>query len=124
MDEDEEEERYGDEEGYGDYEMLEGAEGAEAEAEGDDGELTNLAELFKGAQEEKTSSLETNQALQRKLADYLRTVKKSDEQKDAEKSVTDQDARYFKCLAQVNELRDELRRLEGQYDKTAMDMKK
>jgi len=124
MDDDEEEEMYGDEEGYGDYEMLEGAEGEQAEAEGDDGELTNLAELFKAAQEEKTASLEQNQGLQRKLVEYLRGVKKSDEQKDAEKSVTDQDARYFKCLAQVNELRDELRRLEGQYDKTAMDMKK
>jgi len=90
----------------------------------DDGELINLAELFKKAQEEKTSSLESNQALQRKLVEYLRTVKKSDEQKDAEKSVTDQDARYFKCLAQVNELRDEMARLRSQYDKTAMEMKK
>jgi len=66
----------------------------------------------------------TAQALQRKLVEYLRTVKKSDEQKDAEKSVTDQDARYFKCLAQVNELRDEMARLRSQYDKTAMEMKK
>lgn len=49
----------------------------------------------------------TAQALQRKLVEYLRTVKKSDEQKDAEKSVTDQDARYFKCLAQVRRERRE-----------------
>ena len=42
-----------------------------------------------------------NQTLQRKLAEYLRSAKKSDETKEAEKSVTDQEQRYYKCLAQV-----------------------
>ena len=71
-----------------------------------------------------TAFLELNQTLQRKLVDYLRTVKKNEENKEAEKSVTDQEQRYFKCLAQVNELRDELKRLQQQYDRTAMEMKK
>ena len=109
----------------------------------------NLAELYQQAQEEKAAFLELNQNLQRKLSDYLRTVKKNEvpsdhrpphpppipaphtalthssrppppphlpllsplpsptqENKEAqEKSVTDQEQRYFKCLAQVNELR-------------------
>ena len=64
------------------------------------------------------------QTLQRKLVEYLRTVKKNDENKEAEKSVTDQEQRYFKCLAQVNELRDELKRLQAQFDRTAVEMKR
>jgi len=77
------------------------------------------------AQEEKAAFLELNQNLQRKLSDYLRTVKKNEENKEAqEKSVTDQEQRYFKCLAQVNELRDELKRLQAQFDRTAMEMKR
>jgi len=51
-------------------------------------------------------------------------MKKVDESKDVEKSVTDQEQRYYKCLAQVNELRDELKRLQQQHDKTAMEMKR
>ena len=104
----------------------------------------NLAELYQQAQEEKAAFLELNQNLQRKLSDYLRTVKKNEvyhrpptrypplppplahpsrtssrpspthpspsptpqENKESqEKSVTDQEQRYFKCLAQVTELR-------------------
>ena len=140
----------------------------------------NLAELYQQAQEEKAAFLELNQSLQRKLAEYLRTVKKNEvphathpmhtasprlthpsplpsplptahtplpspsplspprltpqpphpcpsragEQGGAEKSVTDQEQRYFKCLAQVNELRDELKRLQAQFDRTAMEMKR
>lgn len=122
-DDDDETGMYGDDDGYGDFELLDGAQSILEER--DDIERTNLAELFKQAQEEKAFCLEKNQGLQRRLADYLRTVKKSDEHKqDAEKSVTDQEQRYFKCLAQVNELKDELSRLNLQYDKTAMEMKK
>ena len=64
------------------------------------------------------------QTLQRKLGEHLRTVKKADEGKEVEKSVTDQEQRYYKCLAQVNELRDELKRLQQQHDKQAMEMKR
>ena len=56
--------------------------------------------------------------------EHLKTVKKPDEQKEAEKSAMDQEQRYVKCLAQVNELRDDLRRQQGQYDKAAMEMKR
>ena len=38
----------------------------------------NLAELYQQAQEEKAAFLELNQNLQRKLSDYLRTVKKNE----------------------------------------------
>ena len=38
----------------------------------------NLAELYQQAQEEKAAFLELNQNLQRKLAEYLRTVKKNE----------------------------------------------
>jgi predicted nucleic acid-binding Zn-ribbon protein len=63
--------------------------------------------------------------LQKKLSEHLRTsAKKMDESKDIEKSVTDQEQRYYKFLAQVNELRDELKRLQQQHDKTAMEMKR
>mmetsp|Transcript_53665 Transcript_53665/g.117027 ORF Transcript_53665/g.117027 Transcript_53665/m.117027 type:complete len:543 (-) Transcript_53665:426-2054(-) len=117
-----EEDMYGDEEGYGDFEMLQGTE--ENEADEADGGLANLTELFQQAEEEKAAFAEMNQNLQRKLAEHLRTVKKSDETKDTETAVTDQDQRYFKCLAQVNELRDELRRVETQYDKAAMEAKR
>jgi len=123
LDEDDDETgMYGDDDGYGDYELLDGVTPIVEEHE--DAERTNLAELFKQAQEEKAFCLEKNQGLQRRLAEYLRTVKKSDEHKEVEKSVTDQEQRYFKCLAQVNELKDELSRLNLQYDKTAMEMKK
>ena len=112
-------------EAYGDFDMLEGAEadGIEENEEMED-DRANLAELYQQAHEEKAAFLELNQTLQRKLVDYLRTVKKNEENKEAEKSVTDQEQRYFKCLAQVNELRDELKRLQQQYDRTAMEMKK
>ena len=86
--------------GYGDYDMLEAAE-VDADEDKAEEERANLAELFKQAQEEKVAYLELNQGLQRKLADHLRSAKKSDENKEAEKSVTDQEQRYFKCLSQV-----------------------
>merc|ERR1719240_2096564 len=38
--------------------------------------------------------------------------------------MTDQEQRYIKCLGQVNELGDELKRLQSQYDKTEMEMKR
>jgi len=128
-DEDEEEEDDDFDEGgeaYGDFDMLEGAEadGIEENDEMED-DRANLAELYQQAQEEKAAFLELNQNLQRKLSDYLRTVKKNEENKESqEKSVTDQEQRYFKCLAQVNELRDELKRLQAQFDRTAMEMKR
>ena len=62
--------------------------------------------------------------LQKKLGEHLRTAKKADESKDVEKSVTDQEQRYYKCLAQVNELRDELKRLQQQHSKQAIEMKR
>lgn len=42
-----------------------------------------------------------NQTLQRKLAEHLRAAKKSDENKETDRSVTDQEQRYYKSLAQV-----------------------
>ena len=84
----------------------------------------NLAELFKQAQEEKATFLDLNQTLQRKLSEHLRTVKKAEEGKDVEKTVTDQEQRYYKCLSQVNELRDELKRLQQQNSKQAVEMKR
>ena len=66
-----------------------------------------------------------NQMLQKKLGEHLRqTVKKTDEGKDVEKTVTDQEQRYYKCLSQVNELRDELKRLKQQHSKNALEMKR
>ena len=64
------------------------------------------------------------QTLQKKLGEHLRTVKKAEEGREVDKSVTDQEQRYYKCLAQVNELRDELKRLQQQHDKQAMEMKR
>jgi len=111
-------------EGYGDFDMLEAAE-VDADEEQVEEDKSNLAELFKQAQEEKATFLDLNQVLQKKLAEHLRTsAKKMDESKDIEKSVTDQEQRYYKFLAQVNELRDELKRLQQQHDKTAMEMKR
>ena len=111
-------------EGYGDFDMLEAAE-VDADEEQVEEDKANLAELFKQAQEEKATFLDLNQVLQKKLAEHLRTsAKKMDESKDIEKSVTDQEQRYYKFLAQVNELRDELKRLQQQHDKTAMEMKR
>jgi len=103
--------------------MLEAAE-VDADEDKAEEERANLAELFKQAQEEKVSYLELNQTLQRKLAEHLRQVKKTDENKEAEKSVTDQEQRYYKCLAQVNELRDELSRLQQLHDKQSLEMKR
>jgi len=103
--------------------MLEAAE-VDADEEQVEEDKANLAELFKQAQEEKVTFLDLNQVLQKKLGEHLRTAKKADESKDVEKSVTDQEQRYYKCLAQVNELRDELKRLQQQHDKTAMEMKR
>jgi len=99
---------------------------AEVDADEDkaEEERANLAELFKQAQEEKVAYLELNQNLQRKLAEYLRSAKKTDENKEAEKSVTDQEQRYYKCLSQVNELRDELTRLQQLHDKSSLEMKR
>jgi len=110
-------------EGYGDYDMLEAAE-VDADEDKAEEERANLAELFKQAQEEKVAYLELNQNLQRKLAEYLRSAKKTDENKEAEKSVTDQEQRYYKCLSQVNELRDELTRLQQLHDKSSLEMKR
>jgi len=110
-------------EGYGDFDMLEPAE-VDVDDEQVEEDKANLAELFKQAQEEKQSFLDLNQVLQKKLGEHLRSMKKVDESKDVEKSVTDQEQRYYKCLAQVNELRDELKRLQQQHDKTAMEMKR
>ena len=164
--EEEEPEDLGDEEdefeggeGYGDFDMLEAAE-VDADEEQVEEEKANLAELFKQAQEEKATFLDLNQALQRKLSDHLHTIKKADDSKDVEKSVTDQEQRYYKCLsqvmltstqqmlmlaaamrsppfrpllyppqrpvplAQVNELRDELKRIQLAHDKSAVEMKR
>ena len=110
-------------EGYGDFDMLEAAE-VDADEEQVEEDKANLAELFKQAQEEKATFVELNQALQKKVGDQLRTAKKADDSKDVEKSVTDQEQRYYKCLAQVNELRDELKRLQQQHDKSATEMKR
>jgi hypothetical protein len=109
--------------GYGDFDMLEAAE-VDADEEQREEDKANLAELFKQAQEEKATFLDLNQTLQRKLSDHLRTVKKADEGKDVEKTVTDQEQRYYKCLSQVNELRDELKRLQQQNSKAAVEMKR
>jgi hypothetical protein len=110
-------------EGYGDFDMLEAAE-VDADEEQVEEDKANLAELFKQAQEEKAAFLDLNQMLQRKLSDHLRTVKKVDETREVEKSVTDQEQRYYKCLSQVNELRDELKRLQQQHSKSAVEMKR
>jgi len=109
--------------GYGDFDMLEAAE-VDADDEQQEEDKANLAELFKQAQEEKATFLDLNQTLQRKLSEHLRTVKKADEGKDVEKTVTDQEQRYYKCLSQVNELRDELKRLQQQNSKQAVEMKR
>ena len=110
--------------GYGDFDMLEAAE-VDADEEQVEEDKANLAELFKQAQEEKATFLDLNQTLQRKLSEHLRTVKKQgDDTKDVEKTVTDQEQRYYKCLAQVNELRDELKRLQQQNSKQAVEMKR
>eukprot|EP00324_Dicrateria_rotunda_P007015 CAMPEP_0206171500 /NCGR_PEP_ID=MMETSP1474-20131121/42515_1 /ASSEMBLY_ACC=CAM_ASM_001110 /TAXON_ID=97495 /ORGANISM="Imantonia sp., Strain RCC918" /LENGTH=81 /DNA_ID=CAMNT_0053578989 /DNA_START=18 /DNA_END=260 /DNA_ORIENTATION=+ len=81
--------------------MLEAAE-ADVDEDKAEEERANLAELFKQAQEEKVAFLDLNQTLQRKLAEHLRSTKKADDVKDVEKSVTDQEQRYYKCLTQVN----------------------
>jgi len=109
--------------GYGDFDMLEAAE-VDADEEQVEEDKANLAELFKQAQEEKATFLDLNLTLQRKLSEHLRTVKKADEGKDVEKTVTDQEQRYYKCLAQVNELRDELKKIRQQNAKQATEMKR
>ena len=103
--------------------MLEAAE-VDADDEQVEEDKANLAELFKQAQEEKATFLDLNLTLQRKLSEHLRTVKKADDGKDVEKTVTDQEQRYYKCLSQVNELRDELKRLQQQNAKQATEMKR
>ena len=50
--------------------------------------------------------------------------KQGDDTKDVEKTVTDQKQRYYKRLAQVNELRDELKRSRQQNSKQAVEMKR
>jgi len=114
---------FGGGEAYGDFDMLEAAE-VDADEEQVEEDKANLAELFKQAQEEKATFLDLNQTLQKKLSDHLRTVKKVDEAKEMEKTVTDQEQRYYKCLSQVNELRDELKRLQQQHSKAAVEMKR
>jgi hypothetical protein len=89
----------------------------------EDEEAARLTESWKGQQSRRSALAEANGALQRKLADYLRSIKKADDRAQAETSVTDQEARYVKCLGQVVELRDELRRLEGTYDAMATEMR-
>lgn len=82
----------------------------------EDEEAARLSDAWKVEQSRRAALSEANAELQRKLADYLRSVKKTDHRSQAETSVIDQEARYMKCLGQLVELRDEHRRLEGMYD--------
>eukprot|EP00967_Tisochrysis_lutea_P114651 scaffold182889_cov31-Tisochrysis_lutea.AAC.1 len=82
----------------------------------EDEEAARLTELWNVAQDRKALLVESNQALQRKLGEYLRTVKKHDERAETEAAVVDQEARYTKTLGQVVELREEFHRLQKTYN--------
>ncbi|XP_046855010.1 coiled-coil domain-containing protein 96-like isoform X2 [Xenia sp. Carnegie-2017] len=78
----------------------------------------NRAELFEKYQQavEERAALQTlNVQLQHKLAEYFKKKKTDDRQQEVEKNVNDQEQRYIKYLANLDELQDELSQVQKSY---------
>eukprot|EP00116_Pleurobrachia_bachei_P008502 sb/3468764/ len=63
-----------------------------------------LLEKYQLALNERDKILNQNGQLQHKIAEYFRKKKGADERQEVEKSVTDQEQRYTKCLQALDEL--------------------
>mmetsp|Transcript_17252 Transcript_17252/g.28550 ORF Transcript_17252/g.28550 Transcript_17252/m.28550 type:complete len:377 (-) Transcript_17252:2661-3791(-) len=79
---------------------------------------------YQQAVEEREKLAVENERLQRKLVFYLKAKKNDDKyEDDATRSVTNQDQRYLQSLSQVNELKEDLHKVETHFDRIALDMK-
>eukprot|EP00002_Diphylleia_rotans_P021843 TRINITY_DN4261_c0_g2_i1.p1 TRINITY_DN4261_c0_g2~~TRINITY_DN4261_c0_g2_i1.p1 ORF type:complete len:631 (-),score=212.53 TRINITY_DN4261_c0_g2_i1:818-2710(-) len=88
----------------------------------DRSEKERLNEMYTEATEEHEQLLAQRANLERKLANYFAS-KKTEEIREAEKTVQDQEQRYLKCLAGLDELRDELGKVKTQYDRASIELK-
>jgi hypothetical protein len=95
----------------------------EEEEEEETVDRARLIELYKEAVAEREKLLSDNLSLQNKIFIHLQSKHQGDENKDAEKSVTDHEQRYHKTLAQLEDLHEDQRKVEYLYDRAATDMK-
>eukprot|EP01135_Chromosphaera_perkinsii_P005189 Nk52_evm7s322 gene=Nk52_evmTU7s322 len=97
-------------------------EAAEPEEEEPHVTRKELAAMYREQLDRQKEMEHVNELLQHKLAQYFQK-KKTEDKREGEKSVTDQEQRYFKCMKALDDLQDEYNKVEGLYERQIKELK-